>query len=372
MKIMTLILMFILSNFAFASFTKKASVEPFLVQEDTSKYWCPVSGLKISDYYKTSYIAKLKTNNRLRQYSSIAALFIDIEDYGIDLNSIKVIDVPSQKYVNIKKAFFVINSKIKPTYLSISALGFKNKNDALEYIKNYKGEVVSFSTLLKNVKKKSKIDLIKLKKLYKKKIYPKGKRIFEKKCEQHIDISDYFEINDLKADLVNDCKTLKEKNLHYVALYLWNKKIKNESSVEGSIHVEDTEKCPVCGMFTYKYPRWAAQIYYIVEDKEHHFSFDGVKDLMKFYFNPNAWGNYKNSKKENISKILVTDYYSQKAIDGKKAFYVINSDIYGPMGHEFIPFENMHEAKIFMKDHKGDRIISFEEINLEMIKKLDE
>lgn len=372
MKIMNIILIFFLSNIAFGSFIKKASVEPILAQEGSSKYWCPTSGLKISDYYKTSYIAKLKSNNNLRQYASIGALSIDIQNYGIDLNSIKVVDVISQKYINTKEAFFVINSKVKATYLSISTIAFKNESDALEHIKKYRGKIVSFDVLLKNVKEQLSIDLIKLKKLYKKKIFPKGKRIFEKKCIQNIDPSDYFEINGLKADLIKDCKTLKEKYLHYVALYLWNKKIKKESSVEGRIEVDDTEKCPVCGMFIYKYPRWAAQIYYKVENKEYHYSFDGVKDLMKFYFDPNAWGNYKNSKEEYISNILVTDYYSQKAIDGKKAFYVINSDIYGPMGHELIPFANMYEAKIFIKDHKGNSIINFKDISLEMIKKLDE
>ena len=61
------------------------------------------------------------------------------------------------------------------------------------------------------------------------------------------------------------------------------------------------------------------------------------------------WGDYKIAKLENITKILVTDYYSQKAIDGTKAYYVIRSDVYGPMGHEFIPFASMEDAKTFKK-----------------------
>ena len=35
-------------------------------------------------------------------------------------------------------------------------------------------------------------------------------------------------------------------------------------------------------------------------------------------------------------------------IDGKKAFYVIRSDIYGPMGHEFIPFSSKEDAQTFV------------------------
>ena len=91
-------------------------------------------------------------------------------------------------------------------------------------------------------------------------------------------------------------------------------------------------------MFTYKYPKWAAQIFYKHGDHEHHYSFDGVKDMMKFYFDPMEWGKYEMAKKESISKILVTDYYSQKAIDAKVSYFVIGSDVYGPMGNELIPF----------------------------------
>jgi nitrous oxide reductase accessory protein NosL len=68
---------------------------------------------------------------------------------------------------------------------------------------------------------------------------------------------------------------------------------------------------------------------------------------------------------------LVTDYYSQKAIDGTKAFYVIRSDIYGPMGHEFIPFLNYEEALSFKQDHKGTRILKFKDIEEELVYRLD-
>ena len=44
------------------------------------------------------------------------------------------------------------------------------------------------------------------------------------------------------------------------------------------------DKCPVCGMFVYKYPDWVGEI--IFKDGSIAF-FDGAKDLFKFYFNPN-------------------------------------------------------------------------------------
>lgn len=83
------------------------------------------------------------------------------------------------------------------------------------------------------------------------------------------------------------------------------------------------------------------------------------------------WGDYKIAKRENIKKILVTDYYSQKAIDGTKAYYVIRSDVYGPMGHEFIPFASKEDAKTFKKDHFGKKIIEFKDIKEDDAYKLD-
>jgi nitrous oxide reductase accessory protein NosL len=60
-----------------------------------------------------------------------------------------------------------------------------------------------------------------------------------------------------------------------------------------------------------------------------------------------------------------------KLIDAKTAFFVIGSDVYGPMGKELIPFETEADASEFMQDHKGDRIIKFEHIKPFIINKLD-
>ena len=136
------------------------------------------------------------------------------------------------------------------------------------------------------------------------------------------------------------------------------KRVGDLKSDDEVIKVTKDEKCPICGMFVYKYPKWAAQIFY---DKKH-YSFDGVKDLMKYYFN----------NKNGISKILVTDYYSQKTIDARKAFFVIVSDVYGPMGDELVPFLNEDDAKTFYMDHKGSKIIKFKDIAEKEVYKLDE
>ncbi len=126
------------------------------------------------------------------------------------------------------------------------------------------------------------------------------------------------------------------------------------------------DKCPVCGMFVYKYPDWIAQI--IFSDGSLYF-FDGAKDMFKFYLDLKKYIPHKTI--EEITAIYVTEYYHMKLIDAKAAFFVIGSDVYGPMGKELIPFETEDDASEFMQDHKGDRIIRFEHIKPFIIKKLD-
>ena len=126
------------------------------------------------------------------------------------------------------------------------------------------------------------------------------------------------------------------------------------------------DKCPVCGMFVYKYPDWVGEI--IFQDGSKSF-FDGAKDLFKYYFNLKKYNPQKT--RDDIAAIYVTEYYDMKLIDAKSAIYVIGSDVYGPMGKELIPFVSKADAEEFKKDHKGTRILKFEDINPGVIKKLD-
>ena len=85
--------------------------------------------------------------------------------------------------------------------------------------------------------------------------------------------------------------------------------------------------------------------------------------MMKFYFEPSKYNH--NHSSNDINEIKVTDYYSLESIDGKKAFYVIGSNVYGPMGKELIPFKTHTEAEKFMNDHFGKKVLKFEDIEKE-------
>jgi len=372
-----IILTFILLSqllFSAQNFSKNASLEPVLTQKGDKKHWCGICGMNLKMFYKTSHAAKHK-NGENKQYCSMHCLVVDMQEYDIDLNNVKVVDAHTEKLINAKDAFYVMYSKVKGTMSYVSKLAFEKRTDAQDFVVNYSGKIVTFEDALKQTKDSLKSDIKKQKSKKEKKIYPMGKKIFESKCNKDIDLTKYLEINELKADIKNDklCKPLKEKHLQALSKYLWEvKRFGDLDIINDRIQVNGSDKCPVCGMFVYKYPKWATQIFYKHNSHEHHYSFDGVKDMMKFYFDPMKFGDYKNATKENISKILVTDYYSQKAIDATKAYYVIGSDIYGPMGDELIPFKKLEEAKVFKADHVGLDILKFEQIKEKQVYMLDQ
>ena len=354
------ILLLLSLNLNAQSFSKTASLKPLLTQEGHEKHWCPVCGMNLKMFYKTNHTSKLQDTTP-RHYCSMRCLVVDMAKHAIELEDIKVVDASSEELIDAAKAFYVIGSKVKGTMSKVSKLAFKEKKDALDFVSKYSGAVVDLKVALEFAEKSLNSDIAMIQKKKEKKIYPMGQKIFQKMCSQDIDATEYTEINELKSAIKNEklCKPLKEKQLQALSLYLWEVKRSGDiKSIDEVINVTKDEKCPICGMFVYKYPKWAAQIFY--EDK--HFSFDGVKDLMKYYFD----------NKNGISKIVVTDYYSQKAIDAKKAYYVIGSDIYGPMGDELIPFVNKDDAKVFYMDHKGVKILKFEDIKKREVYKLDE
>ena len=126
------------------------------------------------------------------------------------------------------------------------------------------------------------------------------------------------------------------------------------------------DKCPVCGMFVYKYPKWVAVIE--LADGTSYF-YDGAKDMFKHYMDIPKYTLGKAG--QDIVSLEVTDYYAVSLIDAKEAWYVIGSDVFGPMGHELIPFETQVSAKEFLEDHKGTHILRFQDVTADTIKALD-
>ena len=126
------------------------------------------------------------------------------------------------------------------------------------------------------------------------------------------------------------------------------------------------DKCAACGMYVSGHPKWIAEI--IFKDGSHQF-FDGPKCMFKYYFN---LSKYKNKHKTNdILALFVTEYYQTKTISARDVFFILGSDVIGPMGNELIPVQGKEAAKQFFKDHHGKKMLRFDEITPENIQSLE-
>ncbi len=128
-----------------------------------------------------------------------------------------------------------------------------------------------------------------------------------------------------------------------------------------------SDVCPVCGMFVAKYPHWIATVLYQDGHADH---FDGPKDLFKYLLDMKKYA--RGRTREQIARMGVTSYYEGSRIDAASAVYVLGSGVFGPMGHELVPHPDEADAKEFMSDHKGRRILHFAEITPAILEALDQ
>jgi len=193
----------------------------------------------------------------------------------------------------------------------------------------------------------------------------KGEKIYSIMCDKKaISTILYDNAEELEYQIKdkNYCLGINDKKLKLVTEYLINKdKLKKEKAIK----VPKGSKCPVCGMLTAKYPKWVATI---KEEDGKIYYFDGVKDMMKYYFNPTHF----HHEKKKFEEILVSDYYTLTPIKAKDSWFVIGSNIYGPMGNELIPFKSKKDAKEFSKEHFGKKIVKFDEITEDLVYSLDQ
>ena len=129
--------------------------------------------------------------------------------------------------------------------------------------------------------------------------------------------------------------------------------VSSELSAEPIDPVDPNERCAVCGMMVAKYNPWITQIH---AQGEKPAMFDGVKDMMAYYFNPQVYGGKGNM---STAVLWVKDYYTLTWLDGRAAFFVVGSDVMGPMGEELVPFDSHGAAENFLRDHKGTKVLHF-------------
>lgn len=356
----------------FQSVTKEQAI---LKSTEENKNYCPICGMYLPAFFKTNHALTLKSG-QVYQYCDVHDMMEEMEFERLkgkhdQIEKIETVDTKTLQFIDAKKAFYVVGSKITGTMTKISYYAFGEKADAEAFTKENDGEIMDFPMVYAMVKKEHNNDKALTLKKREMRMYPKGKELYESACKKEAMTNRDFEnIGALKIFIEKNevCGKQPEMGMQAVSLYVWdivwgNAKAAEAEAQKSAIAVPKDVKCPVCGMFVAKYPKWAAKM----SDSAHEHYFDGVKDMMKFYFDAKKYGH----EAIKSPKIEVTDYYTLEALDGTKAYYVVGSDILGPMGHELIPFKTKNMAESFLKDHKGTKVVEFKAIDTKLVMGLD-
>jgi len=121
----------------------------------------------------------------------------------------------------------------------------------------------------------------------------------------------------------------------------------------------DKDICAVCGMYPARFPKNKCQLQTTDGEVVH---FCSTQCLFEYLKNAQKYG--KADLKTKF--IWVVDYDSGNWIYAKNAFYVVNSDVAGPMGKEAYPFASVENAKKFSSLHPG-KILRFKEVTIDKI-----
>jgi len=108
-------------------------------------------------------------------------------------------------------------------------------------------------------------------------------------------------------------------------------------------------RCPVCGMYPARYPRWAAQV--IFKDGAAHY-FDSPVDLFDFLHKVDRYD--RRYARADVAASYVRDFEGGQWIEAGQAFFVHGSGVAGPMRNADLPaFVNRAAADAFVRRHRG-------------------
>lgn len=108
------------------------------------------------------------------------------------------------------------------------------------------------------------------------------------------------------------------------------------------------KSCSACGMYPSRYLPWQQQL--IFKDGTMA-AFDGGKCLFRFLHNMAEFDAAHTVA--DVAMIWVKDFDTGAWTDGTKAYYVVGSNVLGPMGKEIIPFATRDAAQKFQQQNGG-------------------
>ena len=115
-------------------------------------------------------------------------------------------------------------------------------------------------------------------------------------------------------------------------------------------------RCAKRGMLVADHPRWVAGAITASGGEER---FCCPRCMFAWHLSPRGKGS---------RDLWVTEYYSQKRMPVGDVFFVMGSDVVGPMGKALVPIAGREAAERFRQDHHGSRLLLAGEITPELLR----
>lgn len=118
------------------------------------------------------------------------------------------------------------------------------------------------------------------------------------------------------------------------------------------------DRCRKCGMLVDDHPRWVAGL----TDEQ------GIEER---FCSPRCMlAHWRSPAGEASHSAWVTEYYTQSRMPVEEVRFIMGSDVTGPMGRALVPVAGEAAAEGFLRDHYGTRIVTADEITLELLREV--
>jgi len=120
------------------------------------------------------------------------------------------------------------------------------------------------------------------------------------------------------------------------------------SGCGGESTAEAQQRCDLCGMRVDSTSGWRAGGRAASGEA---LAFDTPKCLFR-----------RHHERGAVSEPWVIEYYSQARRPARDLFFVIGTDLEGPMGRDLVPVAGREAADRLLREHHGERVLSFDEV----------
>lgn len=126
---------------------------------------------------------------------------------------------------------------------------------------------------------------------------------------------------------------------------------------QGHMQISPEDRCPMCGMFPAKRPKFAAAMV--------------LSDGRTFYFCANGcllrtWRDadrHLNVPADAIRRMVVLEFFSGEPLDAHDAWWVAGSDVIGPMGPALVALRTPRDVERFQARHGGETVFQLDQVD---------